>query len=116
MVQKFIDLTMSTVDQCEELGLLDDKAQYIHCTGAYNQELPAQGYREKKPRALDCWAYGMAQIFATVSPVMHDEFEIELVKPLYEWFGLLYYGCCEPLERIIPLIRKKNVRKISVSP
>lgn len=48
---------------------------------------------------------------------MHDEFEIELVRPLYERFGLLYYGCCEPLQRVIPYIKKlKNVRKISVSP
>ena len=59
----------------------------------------------------------MAQILSTVSPKMHVEFEIELVRPLYERFGLLYYGCCEPLENIIPYIRKiNNVRKISVSP
>jgi hypothetical protein len=48
---------------------------------------------------------------------MHEEFESDLVKPLYERFGLLYYGCCEPLEKKIDIIRKiKNVRKISVSP
>jgi len=117
IVDKFLALSMDTVDQCEALGILDANAQYIHCTGAYNQELPAPGYDEKMPRAKDCWAFGMAQIFATVSPAMHDEFEIEMMKPLYERFGLLYYGCCEPLERIIPLVRKiKNVRKISVSP
>lgn len=117
VVKKFVDLTMDTIGQCEELGILDDKAQYVHCTGAYNNELPASGYDANKPRAKDCWAFGMAQIFSSVSPAMHDEFEIELVKPLYESFGLMYYGCCEPLEKVIPYIRKiKNVRKISVSP
>lgn len=117
VVKKFVDLTMSTVDQCEKLGILDADMQYVHCTGAYNDELPTQGFDPKKPRAKDCWAFGMAQIFSSMSPAMHDEFEIELVKPLYERFGLLYYGCCEPLESIIPYIKKvNNVRKISVSP
>jgi hypothetical protein len=40
-----------------------------------------------------------------------------MVRPLYERFGLMYYGCCEPLHDRIHLIRKiKNVRKISVTP
>jgi hypothetical protein len=39
------------------------------------------------------------------------------MKPVYERFGLINYGCCEPLDRKIDMIRKvKNVRKISVSP
>ena len=59
----------------------------------------------------------MSQVFATVSPAMHEEYEIDLVEPLYKRFGLLYYGCCEPLDNKIDIIRKlKNVRKISVSP
>lgn len=117
VVKKFVDLTISTVEQCEMLGILDADMQYVHCTGAYNDELPAEGFDPAKPRAKDCWAFGMAQIFSTVSPTMHDEFEIEMVKPLYERFGLMYYGCCEPLENIIPIIRRiNNVRKISVSP
>ena len=117
IVKKLVDLTMSTVDQCEELGLLDAALQYVHCTGAYTADLPPDDYNPEKPRARDCWSFGMAQIFTTVSPAMHEEFEIDIVKPLYERFGLLYYGCCEPLERKIGIIRKiRNVRKISVSP
>lgn len=116
-VKKFVELTMSTVDQCEALGLLDAQMQYVHCTGAYTNDLPPADCNLEKPRAKDCWAFGMAQLLATVSPAMHDEFEIELVKPLYERFGLLYYGCCEPLQSKIDIIRKiKNVRKISISP
>lgn len=115
IVKKFVDLTIATLDQCEEQGLLDPLAQYVHCTGAYTDDLPKlQG---ANVTAKNVWAFGMAQIFSTVSPDMHDEFEIELVRPLYERFGLLYYGCCEPLEDKIDIIRKlDNVRKISVSP
>ena len=60
---------------------------------------------------------GMAQIFATVSPAMHDEFEIEYAIPWYDRFGLGYYGCCEPLHDKIHIIdRLPRVRKISISP
>jgi hypothetical protein len=115
-VKKFVELTMSSIDQCEKLGLLDRQLQYVHCTGAYTEDL-SQKDNDDSSRASDCWALGMAQLFATVSPAMHEEFEIDLVRPVYERFGLMYYGCCEPLEKKIGIIRKlKNVRKISVSP
>lgn len=48
---------------------------------------------------------------------MHDEFEIQYMKPIYDRFGLVNYGCCEPLHNKIDIIRQiKNVRAISVSP
>jgi hypothetical protein len=59
----------------------------------------------------------MAQIFTTVSPAMHNEFEIEYSIPWYKRFGLGYYGCCEPLHLKIDIVRRlPNVRKISISP
>ena len=117
IVKKFVALSISTVEQCEKLGLLDEKLQYIHCTGAYTNDMPTDGMEDGKAKAHNVWALGMAQIFSTVSPEMHNEYEIELVKPLYEKFGMMYYGCCEPLDNVIKYVRKiKNVRKISVSP
>lgn len=116
-VRKFVALTNATIDQCEELGLLDPDMQYIHCTGAYTNDLPKDGMEDGKAKARNVWSLGMAQILATVSPPMHEEYEIDLVKPLYERFGLMYYGCCEPLHNKIDMIRKvKNIRKISCSP
>lgn len=117
IVRKFVDLTMNTVDQCEQLGLLDEECSYVHCTGAYTNDLPKDRSEKKNHSAVNVWSFGMAQLFSSVSPAMHEEYEIDLVKPLYERFGLLYYGCCEPLENKIDLIRKiNNVRKISISP
>ena len=56
-------------------------------------------------------------MLGSVSPQMFEEYEVEYVKPLLEQFGLVYYGCCEPLPNRIDYIRKiKNVRKISMSP
>jgi hypothetical protein len=117
IVKKFVDITMNTIDQCEQLGILDADMQYVHCTGAYTDELPSKDFNAEKPMSKDVWVFGMAQIFSTVSPQMHDEFEIDLVMPLYDRFGMTYYGCCEPLENVIPYVKKiKNVRKISCSP
>lgn len=117
IVQKFVELTNAAIDQCEELGLLDPQLQYVHCTGAYTDQLPTDGMEDGRAKARNVWAFGMAQLLSTVSPAMHEEFEIDLVRPLYERFGLLYYGCCEPLQDKIDIIRKiRNVRKISVSP
>ena len=34
-----------------------------------------------------------------------------------ERWGVVYYGCCEPLDRKIPLLRRiPNLRKFSMSP
>lgn len=52
-----------------------------------------------------------------VSPAMHEEFELEYMMPIFERFGAVYYGCCEPLHLKTEMIRKyPNVRKISMSP
>ena len=69
------------------------------------------------PRLKDLWTFGLAQMFSTVSPAMFKEFEVDSASRLCERFGLVYYGCCDPLDgkmhevRLIP-----NVRKVSMSP
>ena len=48
---------------------------------------------------------------------MHWEFALKHDMRWLERFGLTYYGCCEPLDRKIDLMRKiPNLRKISISP
>lgn len=117
IIEKFVDFTNTLVDQLEELGLIAPAQSLIHCSGAWCDELPKENFNPEKPRACDSWTMGKAQLFATVSPKTHDELEIEHQKALYERFGLVNYGCCEPLDRKIDMIRKiNNVRKISMSP
>lgn len=115
MVTRMRDITMDSIRQLEALDLLDNQMEYVHCTGAYTNDLPAPV--DGKVRAINVWAFGMSQIFSAVSKDMHEEFDIDLLKPMYEMFGLLYYGCCEPLHAKVDIIRKvRNVRKISMSP
>ncbi len=108
---------LTMLDQLEAQGLLGHPQSLIHCSGAYTDELPAPNYDPQRPRAKDLWTSGMAQIFASVSPRMHQTFELDYAVKWYARFGLVYYGCCEPLHEKITIIREiPNLRKISMSP
>ena len=88
----------------------------IHCTAALCSDLPGEFDGESVKRS-QIWGRGMAQIFASVSKEMHEEFDIEYMKKIMEPFGLVYYGCCEPLDRKIDIVEKiPHLRKISVTP
>ncbi|MCL2701000.1 MAG: hypothetical protein FWE88_04835 [Phycisphaerae bacterium] len=105
------------LDQMESQGLLCGPQTSVHCTGAYTDELPAEGYDPARPRTKDLWTAGLAQMLATVSPAMFEEFEVAYVKRLAARFGLVYYGCCDPLDRKMAQVRMiPNVRKVSMSP
>ena len=101
----------------ERLNVLEGDLYYLHCTPALTDDLPAEGFDGVHVRQKDVWARGMAQIFAVVSPQMHDEFDLQYMQRLFDPCGLSYYGCCEPLDRKIGLLRKRfrNLRKISIT-
>jgi hypothetical protein len=116
LVARISDVYHMQLDQLEAQGLLGSRFSTVHCTGAFADELPSANFNPDKPTAKDNWTFGMAQFFTTVSPGMHQEFEIPYAKKWYERFGLGYYGCCEPLDQKIDIIRElPNVRKISMS-
>jgi len=113
----FMDAGLSTYEQMEQQGLLDVEASSLHCTPPYTDDLPAADYSGGSIRMKDTWFRGMAQMFSTVSPQMFKEFELDYMKPLMERFGLCYYGCCEPLDDRLDLLKKiPNMRKIGVTP
>jgi hypothetical protein len=117
MMRTLVDIEMKILDQYEEQNLLDAGQRLVHCAGTHSYELPGEDYDPRYVKARNCWAAGAAQIFSEVSPAMHDEFEIRYLKPYYERFGLVNYGCCDPLHNKIGIIRQiRTVRAISVSP
>ncbi len=107
---------LAMLDQLEEQGLLCGPQSLIHCTGAWVDELPAPGYNPDRPRTKDLWMFGLAQMFSTVSPAMFREFEVDYASRICERFGLVYYGCCDPLDRKMAEVRMiPHVRKVSMS-
>ena len=117
LVGRMTDGYLSMLDQLEEQGLLCGSQSLIHCTGAWTDELPAPGYNPAKPRTKDLWMFGLAQMFSTVSPRMFQEFEVDYASRICERFGLVYYGCCDPLDGKMAQVRMiPHVRKVSMSP
>jgi hypothetical protein len=117
LVGRMTDGYLSMLEQLEEGGLLCGPQSLIHCTGAYTDELPAPGYDPQRPRTRDIWMFGLAQMFATVSPGMFQEYEVDYASRICGRFGLVYYGCCDPLDKKMAQVRRiPNVRKVSMSP
>jgi len=114
-INTFTEFNISRWKQMEALGLLESKPLDIHCTPAYCDDLPETD--EKTGAKLkDVWFRGMAQLFGAVSPQMHDEFDLQYMKKAMEMCGPVYYGCCEPLDKKIYLLKQiPNMRKIGVS-
>ena len=118
LIARVVQGYMSMMDQLENLNLLYRHPQAtIHTTGAWTDDLPAPDRDQRNPQTRDLWMYTMAQAFSTVSPAMFEEYEIEYLMPLFNRFGLIYYGCCDPLDdRMDKVFRIPHLRKISVSP
>lgn len=107
-------------EQYEQLGLLalNNRGNRVG-TGAlgWTDELPADDFNGEHVRMIDCWGGQMAQIFSGVSPAMHEEFALHYELRILEKFGLNYYGCCEPLDRKLDLMKQiPRLRKVSMSP
>lgn len=111
---------MTEYDQIEALGLLDNGNDNTR-TGSggygYTTDLPPFDFNTAHVRAKDTWGFATAQIFSAVSPEMLWEFAIEHDLPFMRRWGLNYYGCCEPLDRMVEVLRHiPNLRKVSMSP
>lgn len=114
---KLTDIFLDTIRQYEDLNLLDPDCAYCHCSSTASRELLASPVDSQSVKAQNVWGRGLAQILASVSPAMHDEFEIQYAMRAMEPFGLVYYGCCEPLDKKIDIVKKiPHLRKISITP
>ena len=103
------------MDQMEALCLYDPRNLSLHCTpGAVTPPTsPDEGHYVCK----DIWFRTMAQLFSSISPEQHAEFDIQYSAPLAARCAYTYYGCCEPLhDRIDKLLAYPNLRKVGVSP
>lgn len=108
--------------------MLEEKRLILPTTGGeslgqgswcYNRELP--GEEEAKIRPLttrDVWGFMDSQETVGLSPEMFEEFIFPCYKKISEQYGLLSYGCCEPVDPIWEncISKLENLRKVSISP
>jgi hypothetical protein len=120
LVKRIVDAYLGALDQFERLNLLasnNNNSRIGSGAYGYTTALPPGGPGSGRSRAADIWGAATAQIFSTVSPEMHEEFALAYERRWLERFGLSYYGCCEPLDKKIGVLRSiPNLRKISMSP
>jgi hypothetical protein len=119
-VSKMVDAWMVELDQFEQMNLLslDNSNERVGSGGyGYTEQLPGDKYNPEHVRPHNMWGCSNAQIFSEVSGEMHWKFALKHDMRWLKRFGLTYYGCCEPLDKKIDILRRiPNLRKISVSP
>lgn len=88
-------------------------------TFGFNKTLPRDGFNQEKSVATqDVWGYMDSQETIGISPNMFGEFFHPFYMEVAQNFGLLNYGCCEPVNTIWEKYISKlpNLRKVSISP
>ena len=119
-MQKMTDWHMSTLDQYEKLNVLslNNGVNNVGPGGlATTDELPQKDFDGTHVRTRDMWGHATTQIFAEVSPAMHEEFALRYERRFLARFGLASYGCCEPLDKKLDIVKTiPNLRRVSMSP
>ena len=119
IVSRLIEAYLCELNQWTTLDMLSSNNNNTRIGSGgygYTNELPLDHDAESVPLS-DIWGCCTAQIFVGVSPAMHWEFALQYEMAWLEQFGLTYYGCCEPLDMKLDILRRiPNLRKISMSP
>lgn len=123
---KFFDFILEDsfeyMDWQENNGLLaldNDNTRAGSGSYGFTDELPTDEYfKTGKITTKDIWGNMNSQESVGLSPNMYKEFIFPIFKKAAERFGLVYYGCCEPVHEIWESCVSKlaNLRKVSISP
>lgn len=105
--------------QAERLYSLNNENDYIGSGSmGYTRDLPQSDRRKGDPvRMKDLWVLLESQETVGVSPELFEEFIFPYQVSIAESFGKVYYGCCEPInERIHIVKRLPHLARAAVSP
>lgn len=117
IMEKMTHSALAGIRQINTLGLADTSANLCHCSVIYNDEqLPDFGAGQGQD-THHSWAFGMAQLFTSVSPEITKEFEVPYISRLAQEYQMIYYGCCDRLDDRLEIVQQiPNIKKISCSP
>ncbi len=116
------DEQLRELDFCERENLLGLNNGPTDLTGsgglAVTDALPMSGFDAERVRCRDLFAWGESQETAGVGPDQFAEFVLPYQRPVLDRFGLVDYGCCEPLDNRLGLVIAAfpRLRWVSVSP
>lgn len=124
--EKIHDLMLFLMDEklrfikyMEDKGMLtlNNEGDY-YATGNYGftHDLPQKDFNGHV-RSTDLSILVESQETSTVSPKQYEEFIFPYYLNISRRFGRLYYGCCEPVEKIWHLVKQyDNLKAVSISP
>lgn len=117
---RLVTAKLHELQQWLDMGLLsrNDNNTRVGSGGyGYTSALAGDVGQPETAQPMTMWGCATAQIFSEVSEAMHLEFALQHEMRWLEKWGLNYYGCCEPLDRKIAMLRTiPRLRKISISP
>jgi len=116
-IERVTEATIAGIVAADKLQVHDDIANLCHCSYTYTDELLPDFGAGKGPTSQNSWAFGLAQLFTTVSPDFFNEFEMPYITRMAKHFGMIYYGCCDRMDDRLEFVKKiPNVKKVSCSP
>jgi hypothetical protein len=98
---------------------LNNKNHYIGSGSmGYTRRLPQKDFKAgSNVRMKDQWVLLESQETVMVGPDQFEEFIFPYQQDIAKEFGLLYYGCCEPVHNRWHILEKMpNIERVSVSP
>jgi len=118
MMARLTDDYCAFFEDYERLGALTSTTGGQHLgngTYCFTSDLPD---KKENVRVKDVWGFMDSQETSAISPAMYGEFVLPYYKKVAAKFGLLSYGCCEPVHTIWNgmLDTIENLRKVSISP
>lgn len=114
LMEKLTTGLIGMIEQMNKQELFDIHSNLCHCSQTFLQDMPKEGDHALSGNS---WAFGLAQLFTSVSPSITREFEVDYMKRVFPHFGAIYYGCCDRLDDRMSVIEKlPKIRKLSCSP
>ena len=105
--------------ESEKLLLLNNGANGLgQGSFGYCSDLPRREIGDTPVLTTDLWAMMESQETVGISPDMFKEFFDPYYNKVAQSFGMISYGCCEPVHTLWEdcISKYPNVRKVSISP
>jgi len=117
VMERITSSVIAGIEHTNKLEIYNDTSNTCHCSYVYTDELLPDFGAGKGPVSQNSWAFGLAQLFTSVSPAFTEEFELPYISRMAEYFGMIYYGCCDRLDDRLDVVKKiPHVKKVSCSP
>ena len=122
MMGQIADDTLAYYRMLEEKKLILPTTAFENVgqgTFAFTRDLPGEEVLRERPfTTKDVWGFMDSQETVGISPQMYEEFIFPCYQKISSQYGLLSYGCCEPVHPIWErcISKLENLRKVSISP